>query len=382
MSTLKVDAIGKFDTTANAITFDSNNNASFTGSVNATNPIRNKNLLTNGGMNVWQRSTSYPSWSTDDYSTVDRFLTRVRGGAVYTISRSTDVPSAQGFGYSLKFDNTTADASPTSNDFTLLEQRIEGQNLQHLLKGTSSAKKLTLSFWIKSNLTGTFIARLYDDDNTRSISKSYTISSANTWEKKEIVFEGDQTGTLDNDNAVSLRVQLWFSAGTDYTSGTLQTAWGSAATIADIAPGISNLSSSTSNELYITGVQLEIGEAATNFEFEPYETVLRKCERYFLQYGGNSSYNWICIGSNVTSTTFDGVMHFPTTMRIDPVLSTVGNWNVYDGAIDTTSGWSNIDGSERIGGVRATTSTQTVGNCSRVYANNDSSARFKFDAEL
>jgi hypothetical protein len=337
----------------------------------AGRPQVDKNLLINGGMNVWQRSTS-ASVSTDGYSTVDRFVTRIRGGAVYTISRSTDTPSGQGFGYSLKFDNTTADASPATNDFTLLEQRMEGQNLQHLLKGTSSAKALTLSFWIKSNVTGTFIARLNDLDNTRSISQAYTIDTASTWEKKIITFDADQTGTLDNDNNGSLWLQLWFSAGPDFTS----------TDTTRIAAGISNLSSSTSNELYITGIQLEIGEAATDFQFEPYDTVLRKCERYFLQYGGNSSYNWICIGSNVTSTTFDGVMHFPTTMRVDPTLSTVGNWNVYDGAIDTTSGWSNIDGGERIGGVRATTSTQTVGNCSRVYANNDSSARFKFDAEL
>ena len=228
MSTLRVEALEQPDGTAFV--------------------FNNKNLLINGGMNIFQRSTSL-SVSTDDYSTVDRFLTRIRGGAVYTISRSTDVPSAQGFGYSLKFDNTTADASPTSNDFTLLEQRIEGQNLQHLLKGTSSAKKLTLSFWIKSTVTGTFIARLYDNDNARSISQAYTIDTASTWEKKTITFDGDTTGVLDNDNAASLFLQLWFSAGTDYTTGTLQTTWGSSATIADIAPGISNLSSSTSNEL-------------------------------------------------------------------------------------------------------------------------------------
>ena len=259
-----------------------------------------KNLLINGGMNVWQRSTSL-SVSTDGYSTVDRFLTRIRGGAVYTISRSTDTPSAQGFGYSLKFDNTTADASPTSNDFTLLEQRIEGQNLQHLLKGTSSAKKLTLSFWIKSNVTGTFIARLYDNDNARSISKSYTISSANTWEKKTITFDGDTTGVLDNDNAASLYLQLWFSAGTDYTSGTLQTTWGSSATIADIAPGISNLSSSTSNELYITGCQLEVGSTASGFEFEPFEAILRKCQRYY-----EKSYEY---DTAVGTATFNGAYY-------------------------------------------------------------------------
>ena len=283
----------------------------------AGRPQVDKNLLINGGMNVWQRSTS-ASVSTDIYSTVDRFMTRVRGGAAYTISRSTDVPSAQGFGYSLKFDNTTADASPTSNDFTLLEQRIEGQNLQHLLKGTSSAKSLTLSFWIKSNLTGTFIARLYDNDNARSISKSYTISSANTWEKKTITFDGDTTGVLDNDNAASLYLQLWFSAGTDYTSGTLQTTWGSSATIADIAPGISNLSSSTSNELYITGCQLEVGETATDFQFEPFDTTERKCMRYYYQYGGSVRF-FRADERAANGQMFSETREHPVVMRANPI---------------------------------------------------------------
>jgi hypothetical protein len=126
---------------------------------------------------------------------------------VFTSSRSTDVPSGQGFGYSTKWDCTTADASPAAGDYIIFPQRLEGQNLQHLLKGTSSAKAVTVSFWIKSNKTGTYILELIDADNARNISKSYTIDTANTWEKKEIVFEGDQTGVLDNDNAHSLRCQ-------------------------------------------------------------------------------------------------------------------------------------------------------------------------------
>lgn len=262
MSTLKVDTIQN--------------------SVGENLVFENKNLLINGQMAIFQRSTS-TSVSTDIYSTVDRFVTRIRGGAVYTISRSTDTPSGQGFGYSLKFDNTTADASPATNDFTLLEQRMEGQNLQHLLKGTSSAKKLTLSFWIKSNVTGTFIARLNDLDNTRSISQAYTIDSASTWEKKEITFDADTTGTLDNDNNSSLWLQLWFSAGPDFTSTPLESTWGSTDTTR-IAAGISNLSSSTSNELYITGIQLEVGSKATDFEFEPFATTLRKCRRYYVRW--------------------------------------------------------------------------------------------------
>jgi hypothetical protein len=242
----------------------------------------NKNLLINGGQNIWQRSTS-TSVSTDTYSTADRWQTAVTNQGAFTISRSTDVPSAQGFGYSLKWDCTTADASPAASDNIVLSQKIEGQNLQHLLKGTSSAKKLTLSFWVKSNKTGTYIINIFDDDNTRIICKSYTISSASTWEKKELTFDGDTTGTLDNDNASSLRIQWWLGAGSDFTSGTLQTTWATRVN-ADRAVGVVNLADSTSNEWYITGCQLEVGSKATDFEFEPFATTLRKCRRYYVRW--------------------------------------------------------------------------------------------------
>jgi len=245
----------------------------------AGRPQVDKNLLINGGMNVWQRSTS-ASVSTDTYHTVDRFSIGVGNMGVFTSSRSTDVPSGQGFGYSTKWDCTTADASPAAGDYIIFPQRLEGQNLQHLLKGTSSAKAVTVSFWIKSNKTGTYILELIDADNARNISKSYTIDTANTWEKKEITFEGDTTGVLDNDNGHSLRCQWWFGAGSTFSSGTLQTSW-AAGVNANRAVGQVNLADSTSNELYITGCQLEVGSTASGFEFEPYQVTDIKCRRYY-----------------------------------------------------------------------------------------------------
>jgi hypothetical protein len=246
----------------------------------AGRPQVDKNIVINGGMDVFQRSTSVASVTTSGYRAADRFRHTISSMGTWTFSRSTDVPSAQGFSYSLKLDCTTADASPAASDFHSLQHRIEGQNLQHLLKGTSSAKALTLSFWVKSNKTGTYIVSLFDNDNSRNISKSYTIDTASTWEKKEITFAGDTTGTLDNDNANSLQLEFFFGAGTDYSSGTLQTSWG-AYSQADRAVGQVNLADSTSNELYITGIQLEIGEATTDFQFEPYQTTINKCYRYF-----------------------------------------------------------------------------------------------------
>jgi hypothetical protein len=215
----------------------------------------------------------------DTYSTVDRWKTRVGNQGAFTVSRSTDVPSAQGFGYSTKWDCTTADASPAASDFIVFEQRIEGQNLQHLLKGTSSAKKLTISFWIKTNKTGTYICELLDFDNTRNISKSFTISSTSTWEKITLTYDGDTSGTIGNDNGFSFAVMIWLGAGSDFTTGTLQTSWGTVGT--NRATGVVNLADSTSNELYITGIQLEVGSTASGFEFEPFEAILRKCQRYY-----------------------------------------------------------------------------------------------------
>jgi hypothetical protein len=183
--------------------------------------FENKNLLINGGMNIFQRGTSQASITANGYYTADRWRIAANGLGTWTQSRSTDVPSAQGFGYSLKMDCTTADASPAATDLLILQQKIEGQNLQHLLKGTSSAKKVTLSFWVKSNKTGTYIIEIDHETASRSISKSYTISSADTWEKKEITFDGDTSSTIANDNAIGLSILWWLGAGSNRTSGSL-----------------------------------------------------------------------------------------------------------------------------------------------------------------
>ena len=252
----------------------------------AGRPQVDKNLLINGGMNVWQRSTLVTGIASgsNGYDTVDRWGTYTIYSGTWTQSRSTDVPSAQGFGYSLKMDCTTIGTSGGffgAYGYILISQRIEAQNLQHLLFGTSSPKSITLSFWVKSNKTGTYIVNLLRPDiSNRHISKSYTINTANTWEKKEIVIEGDETNVIANDNGYGIDLRFWLRAGTLYQSGTLQTSWG--APIGDqTATGQVDLSDSTDNEWYLTGCQLEVGEAATDFQFESYESVLRKCQRYY-----------------------------------------------------------------------------------------------------
>ena len=357
MSTLRVEALEQPDGTAFV--------------------FNNKNLLINGGMNIFQRSTS-TSVSTDTYSTVDRWKTRVVSMGVFTISRSTDVPSGQGFGYSTKWDCTTADASPAASDRLVFEQRIEGQNLQYLLKGTSSAKKLTLSFWVKSNKTGTYIARIYDDDNSRHIAKSYTISSASTWQKVELTFDGDTSGVLGNDNGGSLWVQLWLGAGTDWSSGTLATSWASN-TNANNAVGQVNLADSTSNEWYVTGIQLEVGSTASGFEFEPHEKVHNKCLRYFVQdvfaYAGT-------MGGGSANVPLS-IVQFPVRMRQAPTVTWISGGTVSDGQYDSTISSQNTTQNINPFSCRVLFNRNTSGTPSVVGRGCDiRGVTMKYDAEL
>ena len=362
MSTLRVEALEQPDGTAFV--------------------FNNKNLLINGGMNIFQRSTSQASITTAGYYTADRWRIGGSGLGAFTQSRSTDVPSAQGFGYSLKMDCTTADASPAASDNLNIQQKIEGQNLQHLLKGTSSAKKLTLSFWVKSNKTGTYIIEIADVDNTRHICKSYTIDTASTWEKKELVFDGDTSGTLDNDNASSLEVLWYLGVGSDRSSGTLATSWATR-TDANKAVGQVNLADSTSNEWYMTGCQLEVGSTASGFEFEPYVATLQKCLRYYRKITTDLSGRRFRQGGVATASTnvsFDMLMSTP--MRALPSMTKA---NIELRNLSDTASAGNInaifadDEFLLIGFSIATTGAITEGYSIRATS---SSAKLDFDSEL
>ena len=280
-----------------------------------------RNIIINGDMSIAQRGTSAASLTGSSYETVDRFKQEISSMGTWTQSQSTTVPTGQGFSTSLKMDCTTADASPAASDYIFITQKIEAQNLQYLKKGTSSAEQLTLSFWVRSNKTGTYIARLRDADNSRSTSKSYTISSADTWEKKTITYDADTTGTLNNDNGTGLQLYFYLGAGTDYTSGSLATTWESN-TNANNAVGQVNLADSTSNEWYVTGVQLEAGTSASDFEFLPVDVNLRRCQRYYMRWQGDTSdqravANGMCVANNQVRI----VVISPVTLRGIPTVT-------------------------------------------------------------
>jgi hypothetical protein len=275
-------------------------------------PIPFRNIIINGDMSIAQRSTSVASITGSGYNTVDRFRTNMGTAGTWTQSQSTDVPTGQGFATSFKMDCTTANGSLSAGSFLIIDQRVEGQNLQYLKKGTANALSTTLSFWVKSAKTGTYIAALEDTDNTRYIANSYTISLADTWEKKTITYAGDTTGAFGNDNGGSLKVQFWLVAGTTYTSGTLATSWESN-TNANNAVGQVNLADNTSNEWFVTGVQLEAGTTASDFEFLPHDVQLNRCYRYF-HIGGASC------GRSASSTGGTTYYTYPLQMRSGPSI--------------------------------------------------------------
>ena len=343
-----------------------------------------RNIIINGDMNIAQRSTSTASITTEAYHTIDRYATFITTLGTWTQSQSTDVPTGQGFAKSFKMDCTTADASPAAGDRLLIQQKIEGQNLQYIKKGTSSAESLTLSFWVKSNKTGTYIAELFDNDNTRQISQSYTISSADTWEKKTMTFAGDTSGVLGNDTGDSLILHLWLGAGTTYSSGTLSTTWTSN-TNANRAVGQVNLADSTSNEWYVTGIQLETGTSASDFEFLPVDVNFARCQRYYFLHS-NGAGDVGSMTSYYNANQLGGEIFFPCTMRTTPTITATTGTDYYtnfrSGATDDFNEIVNGKSTTHQCSWYATGGVSGSAGDSGFYRNKNASARVEFSAEL
>ena len=306
MSTLKVTQIQHPSSSTPAIVLDS------TGAMTGSFPYPNRNLIYNGAMQVSQRGTSTASITGGGYYTADRYQVGIDSLGTWTQSVENDAPTGSGFRKSLKMLCTTADASPAASDTLRIDQYLEGQDLQRIAKGTSSAQQLTMSFWVKSNVTGTYIVWLYDNDNARQVSASYTISASATWERKTITFPADTTGAFDNDNAASLLVSFILGAGSSFTSGTLATTW-AAASNANRAVGQTNLAAATNNYWQITGVQLETGSIATPFEFKNYGQELRECQRYCY-----ILLNDVAYGTARNATNGTVWVNFPVQMRVVP----------------------------------------------------------------
>jgi len=276
------------------------------------------NLAFNGDMSVWQRGTSDDTATAGDYM-CDRWRINHAGtdGNVDWDQETASTPD--GFGYALKVSMDASETSLDAADFVIVQQFFEGQDLQHLNKGSASAKKLTVSFWVRSSVASTYTVELKDGDNTRNISKSYSISTADTWEKKVIVFDGDTTGAFDNDNALSLQLSFWLDAGSNFTSGTFSTDWIAQDNTRRVYDTTGWLES-TSPTFYITGVSLVVGDTApVTHPYESYAENLERCNRYYWK-----PVSQVYLRSNGYSANaryFGQSMAPPTIMRANPSVT-------------------------------------------------------------
>jgi hypothetical protein len=291
----------------------------------ASSALVGKNLIINGAMTVAQRGTSFTAL-TDAYC-LDQFIyIKDASTAVIDVTQSTDVPSGEGFGKSLKIDVTTADASIDANDLAKIQTPIEAQNLTQLKYGSAGAQTMTLSFWIKSTKTGTFNAFAYQPDGNRFYNASYTVNVTDTWEHKTVTISGDSGGTINDDTGAGLIVGWTLIAGTNWT-GSADTWSGNA----DYAVSSYSMLDSTSNNILITGVQLEVGSVATDFEHEDISVTEAKCERRLQRYTGSNSSGGLTDGrANATTT---AVFNFPFRQKFAsaPAFSrsaTVSDFNI------------------------------------------------------
>jgi hypothetical protein len=341
----------------------------------------NPNLVINGSMQVAQKPTLSHSGTNSAYGEVDRWMSELRNVGTYSVTKSTSVVP-EGFSSSLEVKCTTADASLDANSYGHLTYKFEGRDVQVFKKGTSNAIAFALSFWVRSSKTGTYATRLRDNTNARYISKNYTISSADTWEYKTVIFPADTTGAIANSTASGMSLYFWFSSGTDYTSGAAGTAWGTAAS-STLAPSQVNLSDTANATWYLTGVKLEAAAACTAYEMPTYTEELQKCQRYYWVIRGDdgpdysNNYGFVIQWS---SSRFSGWNPFfpvvyPQEMRAIPTFSVTGTLGSSNGGTLNCTGYR----TRTQCGLGMTGTTASSG----AYWNmNSTDDRIQWDAEL
>jgi len=329
MSQINVNSIKSSDGATDLLTLS---NGSLTGAI-ATGGRRN--LIINGAMQVAQRGTSVTNTAGGfKYNTVDRFLNGSSGtGARYTISQVSDAPD--GFANSLKYDCTTADTSVSANDYVRLGTRLEGQDLQGLAFGTSSAKSITVSFWVKSSVTGQYSLTINTEDgtDTRQRVEQYTINSANTWEQKVITLEGDTDsgGTIRNTNERGIMIFWSLLAGSTTTATDDGGVWHDAGTAKRHYGQTAVVGANVGETWQITGVQLEVGDTATPFEHRSYGEELALCQRYFWRKAYNGA-GTTMIGAGMAYSTTDirCCLINPVPMRGVPTITYGGSTFKYE----------------------------------------------------
>jgi hypothetical protein len=332
--------------TANSTLFIGNTSISNAGisvsgsAVSAFGGMRNR--LINGDMKMDQRNAGATVTVTGSFNSVDRWLASEDSDAVVTIKQSTTVPTGYGFSNSVLMTVTTADTSIGAAQYCYIRQSIEGQNLADLMWGTSDAKPITISFWVRSSLTGTYCMTVCNSLEDRIYPSEYTINSANTWEQKIITVPGDTTGTWYKDIQAGLRLEFWHAIGSTYNGG-INNTWNGANKYC--TTNQVNWLATVGNTWYLTGVQLEIGSVATPYEFRQFTQELHLCQRYYWQ---SETISFFCAAGA-------GQMHsqvdFPVRMRVAPTVTYYPS--VADMYARTNAGYALRDGvgNVSVGGV-------------------------------
>ena len=323
-----------------------------------------KNRIINGSMVIDQRNAGASVTANDNVYPVDRFRFSMTQSSKGTGQQSTTAPT--GFINSLLFTSSSAYSVLSTDTFTIT-QSIEGLNVSDLAWGTANAASVTLSFWVRSSLTGTFGGSIQNSAGNRSYPFTYTISAANTWEKETITIAGDTSGTWLTTNGIGIRVWLSLGVGSTY-SGTAGT-WAGANY--QSATGATSVVGTNGATFYITGVQLEKGSTATSFDYRPYTTELQLCQRYLPAFFASSSQYF---GNGVNSSTSNYILiPFQVTTRVSPtgIVSSAGNtFAVYNGVSSlTASAIVFSSGTTNAGQINLTTTALTSGTASQAYWN-------------
>jgi len=338
-----------------------------------------RNLIINGAMQVAQRGTS----TTSSGYLVDRFSLNNNTDGAFTQSQETTSPPL-GFGNYLKINTDTADASIGSTQYLQVLQAVEAYNIIGTGWGTASALPVTISFWVKSNVTGTYVFEIQTTGSYES-SHNYTINSSDVWEYKTVTVPAFTATAITFNNSGGMYLNWWLAAGSTWNTGTISEEWTTGNT--GRASGQVNFASAINNYWQITGVQLEVGDTATSFEHESYGTTLQKCQRYYYQLTPGSGGTIYMVGGveGATGGALGGVS-FPTVMRVNPTATILGTntTKIYTAATGT-------DDSITIGGNRCSTTTgsfefsglsgATPGQVAVLY-NGGSTSGVSFDAEL
>jgi len=363
------------------ITIDGTNGITQAGEFNSDSSFGFKNRIINGAMVIDQRNAGASVTPTNEQYTLDRWQAWRSQASKYSVQQNAgSVTPPTGFTNYLGVTSLSAYSIVTS-DYFMLSQKIEGYNFSDLGWGTANAKTVTLSFWVRSSLTGTFGGSIQNSAQNKSYPFSYTISSANTWEQKSITIVGETSGTWLTTNG--LGAYLWFGLGVASNLSGTAGAWASSNFFS--ATGATSVVGTNGATFYITGVQLEVGSTATSFDYRPYGTELALCQRYFYLLGKGSTFAFL--GSAICADTVEAVYLTPSPvpMRTTPSFSSSGALRLYNGATRAiTSSAINVHATPNM---PATTFTASGGGLAAgqgvgLTANNDTAAFISYSAEL